>query len=472
MKIIKSRTNKSTVEALNLLEAATEKLFPAQDYVNNSLVYGYLTNNKKDWLFLTSNSNFQVELLNENDAKTRFNIGEIRKTSPIQELSPTIIKQCYESSHIVNTRLLVDKLASYISEFVYLDDDRLYDFLAIWIMGTYHFRCFTYYPYIWLNAEKGSGKSTLLTLLSKLSFNGLLLDAASSTASLYRLIETSSPTLFIDEFEMLEKTKATDLGSILRAGFHTDSKLAKSKRNNDDFEPEMFHVYCPKALASINEIQDTLKERCITIRMLKKPKNVERRKFYPNEEKKSIQKLKEMLYLYGLTHASEISAKYVGRSWNITLPETITDREKDLWFPLTTMAFHIDLEYATSYTDELHDLMNKSSEERKYDNYLEHDGTKLIIFLYRLVTRVRPDIEKDNYSWYSNDSIYQFYADHQNRDISEHVNKNTLGKKLSKLNLQQKTMNYGKTKRYYQLDTDVINQLAERYDIKDEYLEM
>jgi hypothetical protein len=460
------------LETLSMLESNTEKIRPAQDYFNNTMIYGYLDPKQKTWIFVTGDAQLRTSLLREDEARDYFGFGELQRTAPIQELTPTILKKCIESNMISNSKILSNELVSYISEFIYLDDINEYRLLATWIMGTYQFRCFTYYPYLWLNAEKGSGKSTLLNILSKLSFNGLLLDAASSTASLYRMIELASPTLLIDELEVMDKNKATDLGSILRSGFHADSKLSKSRKNKDDFEPELFSIYCPKVIASINEIQDTLKERCITIRMLKKPKDIERRKFNNHEESVHIQGLKEKLYRFGLMHTPEINAKYVGNSRNTSLSNHISDREKDLWLPLMTIAFHIDLQFVTDFTGELSQVMEKSSEQRKYENYLDHEATRIIIFLYRLTSNMNPEHIDDSGLWYSNDSIYQFYNSKENRDLTSFVGRTSLGKRLANLNLEQKTMNKGKTRRYYRITSDIILELADRYDIPIEYLHM
>lgn len=45
---------------------------------------------------------------------------------------------------------------------------RQYDFLSLWIIGTYMFEGFDAYPYIHFNGPKGVGKTTALELLSKL----------------------------------------------------------------------------------------------------------------------------------------------------------------------------------------------------------------------------------------------------------------------------------------------------------------
>lgn len=463
---------KDPFDKLSTLEETTQKICPAQDYINDTLIYGYLESLSKQWMFMTGTHRLKRDVLFEDEARKKFKFQELRKSAPIQGLTPDIMKKCFASKTVAQTKYLMNELREYIARFIYLDNPRQYTLLATWIMSTYHFKGFTHFPYLWLHAEKGSGKSTLLNLLSKLAFNGLLVDAASSTSAQYRMIEMASPTLLIDEFEMMDKTKDMDLNKILRSGFYMDGKITKNKKQKDEYEPELISVYSPKALASINDIQDTLKERCITIRMFKKPKSATRYKFNPKEENLQIQYLKEKLYRYGLMHAPEVIAKYAGKSTNIALPDHIGDREQDLWLPLVTVTFHIDLEHETTYTDELLELMDKSSEQRKYENVLNHEATKVIIALHRLVTTTGPDHVDGVTQWYCNDTIYQFFNAKENRELTRLMSRVTLGKKLANLNLHQQTMNIGKTRRYYNISSVIVQDLAERYDIPSEYLNM
>ncbi|XID91524.1 hypothetical protein ACF3MZ_23885 [Paenibacillaceae bacterium WGS1546] len=466
------KLTKTPFDKLSTLEETTQKICPAQDYINDTLIYGYLESSSKQWMFMTGTYRLKRDVLFEDEARKEFKFQELRKSAPIQGLSPEIMKKCFASKTVAQTKFLMNELREYIAQFIYLDNPRLYTLLATWIMSTYHFKGFTHFPYLWLHAEKGSGKSTLLNLLSKLTFNGLLIDAASSTSAQYRMIEMASPTLLIDEFEMMDKTIDTDLNKILRSGFYMDGKITKNKKQKDDFEPELISVYSPKALASISDIQDTLKERCITIRMFKKPKSEARRKFNPREEQMQIQYLKEKLYRYGLMHAPEIIAKYAGKSTNMVLPDHISDREQDLWLPLVTVTFHIDLEHETTFTDELLEVIDTSSDQRKYENVLNHDATKVIIALHRLVTTTSPDHVDGETQWYCNDTIYRFFNEKENRELTKYMSRVTLGKKLANLNLQQETINRGKARRYYSISSEIVQHLAERFDIPNEYLNM
>lgn len=143
-----------------------------------------------------------------------------------------------------------------------------------------------------------------------------------------------------------------------------------------------------------------------------------------------FQYLKEKLYRYGLMHAPEITAKYAGKSTNIVLSEHISDREQDLWLPLVTVTFHIDLEHETTYTDELLELLETSSKQRQYDNVVNHDATKIISALHRLVTTTSPDHVDGETHWYCNDTIYRFFNAKENRELTSFMSRVILRKNL------------------------------------------
>ena len=77
-----------------------------------------------------------------------------------------------EEGKRVNALELFRNIRQYIRRFIFFEDDAYYDFLSLWVMGTYVFKIFQYYPYLWVNAEKGSGKTLLMQVLSNIAFNG------------------------------------------------------------------------------------------------------------------------------------------------------------------------------------------------------------------------------------------------------------------------------------------------------------
>ena len=86
---------------------------------------------------------------------------------------------------------LVDILREYIDM-----KEGDFEFVALWILGTYFHQDFFTYPYLFLNATKGSGKTRLLKIIKFFSKNGEMLNSLTE-AVLFR----TTGTLCIDEFE-------------------------------------------------------------------------------------------------------------------------------------------------------------------------------------------------------------------------------------------------------------------------------
>ncbi len=73
-------------------------------------------------------------------------------------------------------------------------DNRTYDFVTCWIIGTYFFPVFSHYPYVHFTGPKGSGKSQCLHVLSTLCHNAKI--AGSMTLAVqFRIIGALQPAL-------------------------------------------------------------------------------------------------------------------------------------------------------------------------------------------------------------------------------------------------------------------------------------
>ena len=92
---------------------------------------------------------------------------------------------------------LYAEIIDYVRTYVILPDEMSYAVVALWVMGTYVYRMFRYYPYIHLNAEKGSGKTTLLEILEPICFNGDL-SSDSTGAALFHEVQVNGSTLLLD----------------------------------------------------------------------------------------------------------------------------------------------------------------------------------------------------------------------------------------------------------------------------------
>jgi hypothetical protein len=89
-------------------------------------------------------------------------------------------------------------------------------------------------------------------------------------AVLFRLVDARRPTLLMDEAEDLQRSS---LRAILNAGFEKAATVPRCMGQ----QVQDFHVFCPKALACIGPLPDTLADRSIIIPMkrAKRGENVE-----------------------------------------------------------------------------------------------------------------------------------------------------------------------------------------------------
>lgn len=150
-----------------------------------------------------------------------------------------------------------------------------YDFLALWIMGTYMFGGFDAYPYVHFNGPKGTGKTTALDLISKLSFNGELTPNMSAAAQI-RLLNSSSGTLCFDEGEKFQRKNLTDEREILLAGYKKGGTVLRSVNRGGRWRPERYEVYAPRAFASQAGFEDVMASRTIKILMSRTTRNLVR----------------------------------------------------------------------------------------------------------------------------------------------------------------------------------------------------
>lgn len=140
-----------------------------------------------------------------------------------------------------------------------------YSIIALWIIGTYLYKNFQTYPYLFFNAPKGSGKTRLLKLIAKLSYNGEIIVSISESV-LFRI--SGDSTICIDEFESLHGKEKQALRELLNAGYKKGlgvKRAVKVKGAIEKFAIESFDVFAPKAMANIWGMDEVLGDRAITI---------------------------------------------------------------------------------------------------------------------------------------------------------------------------------------------------------------
>jgi len=190
------------------------------------------------------------------------------------------------------------------------------EMLALWTVHTYAWQLRDVTTYVGVSSpEKRCGKTTLLGVLSELVQRPLA-SANISPPALFRVIEEAAPTLLIDEADTFLH-EHDEMRGILNAGYtrqtayvvrvsnQTASVQGRARKqpaashkaaaphqalppenaaatvhpspdelpqiaNHDHSRLHRFSCWCPKVMAAIGRLPETLADRCILIRMQRK----------------------------------------------------------------------------------------------------------------------------------------------------------------------------------------------------------
>jgi len=241
----------------------------------------------------------------------------------------------------VDGKSLLDELTQLLKLFVILPQWAA-ETLALWIVHTYAFELRDVSTYLGIESpEKRCGKTTLLTVLSEL-VNRPEVAANISSPAFFRMIEETRPTLFIDETDTYLQGNAA-LRGILNAGYHRKMAYVVRVANGNLSDAggaecgkpgsrlTRFSCWCPKVMATIGRLPDTLEDRCVVIRMQRKTpgEQCERLK---NLESVPVGELRRKCARFVLDHAAEIARA------RPALPASLNDRAADIVEPLLALA--------------------------------------------------------------------------------------------------------------------------------------
>ena len=192
-------------------------------------------------------------------------------------------------------------------KYMEFSDERYFDLMTAWVMGSYVFRIFRSYAYLHFNGTKDSGKSQNLRILKAIGFNTQWTGEMTS-ADLYRGIAGNPGVICIDEQEKWRGEKADALKSILRSGYAEGLEVTRQRQLPDGvFVRDSFPIYSPKALASISPLDNTTQSRTIVVHMRPALRSI------PEFDAGRVERwrgLRDDLHIFGLNHAKGIKETY------------------------------------------------------------------------------------------------------------------------------------------------------------------
>jgi hypothetical protein len=211
--------------------------------------------------------------------------------------------------------------------------------LALWVVHTHAIDAADITPYLAItSAEKRSGKTKLLELLSHLTRRPWLTGRVTGSV-LARKIDTEHPTLLLDEADAMfgkNSEHGETARAILNTGFLRDGTSSLNQPiGKSGWEPIDLSTFCPKAIAGIGSLPDTVMDRSIKIEMQRKPRTdqVERLR------SRLIGDICRPLRVAAAAWASQHIDALTGAQ--PPLPDELDDRAQDVWEPLLAIADRI-----------------------------------------------------------------------------------------------------------------------------------
>jgi hypothetical protein len=188
-----------------------------------------------------------------------------------------------EKTNAIGTADLIFRLEEMLLRHVVFKDKRYALLIAVWILGASIFRVFAYFGYIWLNSPvKRCGKSLLLDILHELCLDVTPRLSNASVATIFRIAH-GKKTMLLDEAENMngeDKARYAEIMTLLNAGFQAGGVVPRCEKHDGEWLVTYFDAYCPKVLAGIKSVPDTIEDRSFKIPMIRKSKS-EKAVYYP-----------------------------------------------------------------------------------------------------------------------------------------------------------------------------------------------
>jgi hypothetical protein len=235
---------------------------------------------------------------------------------------------------------LYTKIKEHLKKYIELEREEDYIILTAWVIGTYFSPIFNAYPYIHIKAPKGSGKSQCLGFLNQIAFNTV--KARASLPALRDTVDSLRGTYLIDQADSLNRNNMEEILDVLTDSYKKDGgsmrKMIQTKKGN--WEVEEFEAYCPKVFASINQLPEDLRDRCIVIPLIRSNKNLPTL----NEGDYMWKEIRGNLYEYLITEHSIISGNYLACIYGYKAGADMVGRKLELWLPIETVLMSVFVE--------------------------------------------------------------------------------------------------------------------------------
>ena len=229
---------------------------------------------------------------------------------------------------------ILDQCAEFLRRFVVISPAQAI-VVALWILHTHSLEATDVTGYLSItSAEKRSGKTRLLELCELLVAEPWLTGRVTS-AVLVRKIDSMRPTLLLDESDtaLRDHSEYSDiLRGILNLGYRRSGVVSCCVGKAETLEFHDFSAFCPKAIAGIGSLPDTVEDRSFPIRLQRRAPHEQVEKFRRSEIEAEAILLRD--------HIAGCISK-IFEALKLSRPESLAelgDRQNEIAAPLLAIA--------------------------------------------------------------------------------------------------------------------------------------
>jgi hypothetical protein len=207
--------------------------------------------------------------------------------------------------------------------------------IVLWVAHTHAILAADCTPYLQItSATKRAGKTRLLEVLEPIVPRPWL-TGRTSAAALVRKIDATCPSLLLDESDAAfggDRDYAEALRSILNSGYRKSGKATVCIGQGANITARDFQTFCPKAIAGIGRLPDTVADRAIALQLRRRTSDEPCDRWRERDGHREAAPLCEHLARWA---AGALETLHTARP---ALPSGLGDRAADCWEPLLAIA--------------------------------------------------------------------------------------------------------------------------------------
>ncbi len=225
---------------------------------------------------------------------------------------------------------LLKDLQAFTARFLSLPDGASV-LLAAFVLYSYAAEAFDAAPYIVAHSPAPQcGKTRLLEVI-ELLVRRAWRTIAPSTAVLFRVLEESTPTLLLDEAEVVQGRgdAAGDVRALLQAGYRRGAVIPRCVGEANDVRN--FRVFGPKVFALIGELPAALFDRCIRVEMQRRARGERLARFYARRLEPEALALRQRARRWADDHRDALATA------DAPTLAFLDERAEEVWGPLVAV---------------------------------------------------------------------------------------------------------------------------------------